>query len=367
MSPALATAPGTPAATDPHRSAQPPVIVDAHQHFWNLEREAMPWMTARARGHPADVRAGRPRAAARARGRGAARCSCRPPAPTRTPTSMFEHASRHEWIGAVIAWIDLRSPERARRGSTELAGAAQAARLPASHPRRARPALDSPGRRAREPRAAGGAPADPRAPVRLSPPSRRRAGACGTLPGHDDRDRPSRRSRRCAPRRWSRGPQSCAPRRRTPTSWPRSPASTRCSRQATGAREDLREAVEVARRRVRPRAPAVRQRLARRAPERRLRDGVARDDARDRRRRAGARRAVALGDGAAPLRPRRGHRAGRRARRDGIDRSGDRQDQGPDHVGRVHRRAPSSRTSRTSPSASASRATRCARRCARSR
>jgi L-fuconolactonase len=36
--------------------------------------------------------------------------------------SMFEQASEHEWIGGVIAWLDLRSPERARRRIAELSG-----------------------------------------------------------------------------------------------------------------------------------------------------------------------------------------------------------------------------------------------------
>ena len=45
------------------------MIVDAHHHFWNLEREPLPWMTAEHDRHPAHVRAGRPGAAARAGGR----------------------------------------------------------------------------------------------------------------------------------------------------------------------------------------------------------------------------------------------------------------------------------------------------------
>lgn len=35
--------------------------------------------------------------------------------------SMFAQASKHEWIGGVVAWLDLRSPERARRRLAELA------------------------------------------------------------------------------------------------------------------------------------------------------------------------------------------------------------------------------------------------------
>jgi L-fuconolactonase len=33
---------------------------------------------------------------------------------------MFEHATRHGWIGGVVAWIDLRSPERTRARLAEL-------------------------------------------------------------------------------------------------------------------------------------------------------------------------------------------------------------------------------------------------------
>ena len=34
--------------------------------------------------------------------------------------SMFEQASEHSWIGGVIAWLDLLSPERVRRRLDEL-------------------------------------------------------------------------------------------------------------------------------------------------------------------------------------------------------------------------------------------------------
>jgi len=97
------------------------VIVDAHHHFWNPAREALPWMTAE---HSAIARAFEPADLAPLLARaGVASTVLVQSACTDADTdSMFAHAARHEWIGAVIAWVDLRSPERARRRLTELAG-----------------------------------------------------------------------------------------------------------------------------------------------------------------------------------------------------------------------------------------------------
>ena len=96
------------------------MIVDAHHHFWNPAREAMTWMTAE---HAIIQRAFAPSdlepLLARA---GVTRTVVVQAACTDSDSdAMFEHAQRHEWIGGVIAWIDLRSPERARRRLTELA------------------------------------------------------------------------------------------------------------------------------------------------------------------------------------------------------------------------------------------------------
>jgi L-fuconolactonase len=95
------------------------VIVDAHQHFWNLEREDMPWMTAehaviRRTFGPADLEPLLQRAGVSRTVLVQAACS------DADSDSMFEHASAHEWIGGVIAWLDLRSPERARERLEEL-------------------------------------------------------------------------------------------------------------------------------------------------------------------------------------------------------------------------------------------------------
>jgi L-fuconolactonase len=96
------------------------VIVDAHQHFWNLEREPLPWMTAELAAihrtfEPADLE---PLLAPA----GVTRTVLVQAACTDADTdSMFAQAWEHEWIGGVVAWLDLRSPERVRQRLAELA------------------------------------------------------------------------------------------------------------------------------------------------------------------------------------------------------------------------------------------------------
>ena len=88
------------------------MTVDAHHHLWNLEREALPWMTddhgvIRRTFEPADLEPLLARA-------GVSRTVLVQAACTDSDTDfMFQQASRHEWIGAVVAWVDLRSPGRA--------------------------------------------------------------------------------------------------------------------------------------------------------------------------------------------------------------------------------------------------------------
>jgi L-fuconolactonase len=95
------------------------VIVDAHQHFWNLTREAMPWMTddhavIRRTFEPADLQ---PLLACA----GVTKTVLVQAACTDSDTdSMFRQAAEHEWIGGVIAWLDFGSPERARERLAEL-------------------------------------------------------------------------------------------------------------------------------------------------------------------------------------------------------------------------------------------------------
>jgi L-fuconolactonase len=95
------------------------VIVDAHQHFWNLEREALPWMTddhavIRRTFEPVDLEPLLARA-------GVSRTVLVQAACTDSESDyLFELASRHPWVGGVVAWVDLRSPGRARERLDEL-------------------------------------------------------------------------------------------------------------------------------------------------------------------------------------------------------------------------------------------------------
>jgi len=88
------------------------VTIDSHQHFWNLGREPMPWMTPEhaviARDFdPSDLRplldaCGIDRTIL-------VQSSC-----TDGDTdAMFSDAAKHDWIAAVTAWVDLLSPDRA--------------------------------------------------------------------------------------------------------------------------------------------------------------------------------------------------------------------------------------------------------------
>jgi L-fuconolactonase len=87
--------------------------VDTHQHFWNLEREAQPWLTdehavIRRTFRPGDLEPLLERAGVERTVLVQAACS------DLDIDTMFEHASLYPWIGAVVAWVELRSPERAR-------------------------------------------------------------------------------------------------------------------------------------------------------------------------------------------------------------------------------------------------------------
>ena len=95
------------------------MIVDAHHHLWNLEREERLWMTddhaaIRRTFEPVDLEPLLERVGIQTTVLVQSAC-------TDSDTDyLFERASEHRWIGAVIAWIDLLSPERTRRRLDEL-------------------------------------------------------------------------------------------------------------------------------------------------------------------------------------------------------------------------------------------------------
>ncbi len=95
------------------------MIVDAHHHLWNLDREKRPWMTdehaaIRRTFEPVDLEPLLEQAGIHATVLVQSAC-------TDSDTDyLFERASEQSWIGAVIAWIDLRSPAQASRRLDEL-------------------------------------------------------------------------------------------------------------------------------------------------------------------------------------------------------------------------------------------------------
>ena len=95
------------------------MIVDAHHHLWNLEREARPWMTdahsvIRRTFEPEDLVPLLEECGIESTVLVQSACT------DSDTDSMFELAAAHTWIGAVIAWIDLLSPDRTRRRLDEL-------------------------------------------------------------------------------------------------------------------------------------------------------------------------------------------------------------------------------------------------------
>ena len=95
------------------------MLVDTHHHFWNLEREAQSWMTEehaviRRTFEPADLAPFLERVGVERTVLVQSACS------DLDTDFMFEQASQHAWIGGVIAWLDLRSPDRAARRLEQL-------------------------------------------------------------------------------------------------------------------------------------------------------------------------------------------------------------------------------------------------------
>ena len=104
---------GAPGVTFRRTADDQTMTIDAHQHFWNLRREPMPWMKPEhvviARDfEPSDLRPLLD--ACRIDGTS----SSSRPAPTATPTRCSRRQPEHPWICAATAWVDLLSPERAQ-------------------------------------------------------------------------------------------------------------------------------------------------------------------------------------------------------------------------------------------------------------
>ena len=97
------------------------MIVDAHHHLWDVEREPLPWMGSE---DAAINRTFEPdELAPLLFESGVSTTVLVQAANTDSDTdAMFEQAAGHSWIGAVIAWIDLGSPERTAQRLDELGG-----------------------------------------------------------------------------------------------------------------------------------------------------------------------------------------------------------------------------------------------------
>jgi L-fuconolactonase len=85
------------------------VIVDGHQHFWDLDRVAYPWLVP-AYGpiyrsfHPAELEP-------QLREAGVGRTVLVQSANSFEDTdAMLAHAEAHDWIGAVVGWVPLEDP-----------------------------------------------------------------------------------------------------------------------------------------------------------------------------------------------------------------------------------------------------------------
>ena len=96
------------------------MIIDAHQHFWNLDEEPQPWMTdehaaIRRTFGPADLEP--LLAAAGVTHTILVQAACT----DRDTDAMLAHAAATPWIAGVVAWVDLRSPAGPQARLDELA------------------------------------------------------------------------------------------------------------------------------------------------------------------------------------------------------------------------------------------------------
>jgi L-fuconolactonase len=95
-------------------------VIDGHQHFWDPARVALPWLKPE---HDAIARAFEPDdLAPLMRAAGVERTVLVQSACSDEDTDlMLEHARRHDWIAAIVAWVDLQRPERAAARLDQLA------------------------------------------------------------------------------------------------------------------------------------------------------------------------------------------------------------------------------------------------------
>ena len=96
-------------------------IVDGHQHFWNLRRAPQAWMTeehtAIARTfEPSDLEPVLEKAGVETTILVQGACS------DDDSDYLFECAAETPWVGAVVAWVDLSDPTKAKARLDELAG-----------------------------------------------------------------------------------------------------------------------------------------------------------------------------------------------------------------------------------------------------
>jgi L-fuconolactonase len=94
--------------------------VDGHQHFWNLERNSLPWL--RPEHEPIARTFGPEDLEPLLHAEGIAQTILVQSAGHDADTDyLFEVADGVEWIGAVVAWAPLAAPDRARARLDELA------------------------------------------------------------------------------------------------------------------------------------------------------------------------------------------------------------------------------------------------------
>jgi L-fuconolactonase len=94
--------------------------VDGHQHFWNLERNSLPWLRPE---HTPIARTFEPdELEPLLRAQGITQTILVQSADHDADTDfLFELAGRYEWIAAVVPWVPLAAPERAQTRLDELA------------------------------------------------------------------------------------------------------------------------------------------------------------------------------------------------------------------------------------------------------